>query len=39
VVAKYSDRMCLSDKKTNKVERGVSRGYEPGYVNIEKYIK
>ena len=40
VVAKYSDRLQLSDKKSNKVERAASgRNYQQGYLNVERYIK
>ena len=35
VIAKYSDRLNLSDKKSNKVERPIQQSY----LNIEKYIK
>jgi hypothetical protein len=35
VIAKYSDRLHLSDKKSNKVERPIQQNY----LNIEKYIK
>jgi hypothetical protein len=34
-IAKYSDRLTLSDKKSNKVERPVQQSY----LNIEKYIR
>ena len=35
IIAKYSDRLSLSDKKSNKVERPVQQSY----LNIEKYIR
>lgn len=38
-MAKYSDRICLSDKKTNKIQRGNPKNYEQSYLNVEKYIR
>lgn len=39
VVAKYSDRIYHSDKKSNKVERASSRNQQQAYINLEKYIR
>jgi len=39
-VAKYSDRIHHSDRKSNKVERAPSnRNYQQAYLNIEKYFR
>lgn len=39
VVAKYSDRIYHSDKKSNKVERSGSRNQQQAYFNLEQYIR
>lgn len=39
VIAKYSDRIYQSDKKSNKVERAPSRNSEKGYLKVENFIK
>ena len=38
MVAKYSDRLLNSDKKSNKVERASSRNY-PGSINLDQYMR
>ena len=35
IIAKYSDRLHMSEKKSNKVERPAQRNY----LNIDRYIK
>lgn len=35
VIAKYSERLQMSEKKSNKIERPIQKNY----LNIEKYIK